>query len=171
MIVLYVHSLNSIGAGPARSIQPTVTAEIFFLRGRGKWKTVCWVVYRGLLIVAPIISSAMAAHVGWRNFWWLNVALTGLSLLVIAFMFPETKWHRLYPDETYQPSLASSTKQDASSPEEAPIGAAAPMQHLATATSEKPEDPLEATDTAARPGLERGLSIVPEVPRRRLPRR
>jgi MFS family permease len=106
-------------------------------------------------MVAPIISGAMAAHVGWRNFWWLNVALTGLSFLMVAFMFPETKWHRLHPDEIDQSSLASSTKQDVSSLEKAPVDAS--TEHVVTATSKKPEDPLEATDTASRdPWLGRG---------------
>lgn len=109
----------------------------------------------GSLMVAPIISGAMAAHVGWRNFWWLNVALTGLSFIMVAFMFPETKWHRLHPDEVDQSSLASSNKQDVSTLEKTPIDTS--MQHVATADSEKPDLPLETTDTAARdPWLGRG---------------
>jgi hypothetical protein len=34
----------------------------------------------------------MAEHSGWRSFWWLNVALMALTLVVVIFMFPETKW-------------------------------------------------------------------------------
>ena len=36
----------------------------------------------------------MAAHVDWRNFWWLYVAMVGLSILMVVFMFPETQYHR-----------------------------------------------------------------------------
>lgn len=36
----------------------------------------------------------MAAHVGWRNFWWLITGLTALNLLCNIFLFPETKFHR-----------------------------------------------------------------------------
>jgi hypothetical protein len=97
----------------------------------------------------------MAAHVGWRNFWWLNVALTGLSFIMVAFMFPETKWHRLHPDEIDQSSLASSNKQDVSTLEKIPIDTS--MQHVVTADSESPDLPLETTETAARdPWLGRG---------------
>lgn len=49
--------------------------------------------------VGPIISGAMAEAVGWRNFWWLYVAMLVLSLVMVIFMFPETKYHRLHPDE------------------------------------------------------------------------
>ncbi len=44
----------------------------------------------------------MADHVGWRNFWWLNVALFVLTLIMTATMFPESKWHRIHPNELGQ---------------------------------------------------------------------
>ena len=71
-----------------------MTADIFFLHDRGKWNTLYWVVYIGSIFVGPIVSGCMTAHVSWRNFWWLNTAMTTLSLVMVIFMFPETKWHR-----------------------------------------------------------------------------
>lgn len=41
----------------------------------------------------------MAEHIGWRSFFWLNVALLGVVLLFQIFLFPETKWHRAHPNE------------------------------------------------------------------------
>jgi len=41
----------------------------------------------------------MADHTGWRNFWWLNVAMLGATLIMVFFGFPETRWHRIHPDE------------------------------------------------------------------------
>lgn len=91
--------LNGIGAGPAETIQPAVIADIFFLHDRGFWNTLYWVFYMGSLMVGPIISGSMSQNVGWRNFWWFNTGLIGASLLMVIFMFPETKWHRKHPDE------------------------------------------------------------------------
>lgn len=91
--------LNGIAAGPAETIQPAVIADIFFLHDRGFWNTVYWVVYMGSLMVGPIISGSMTLHVGWPAFWWLYVAMLIVSFLMVLFMFPETKWHRLHPDE------------------------------------------------------------------------
>ncbi|EMD00748.1 hypothetical protein BAUCODRAFT_144373 [Baudoinia panamericana UAMH 10762] len=94
--------LNGIGAGPAESIQPAVIADMFFLHDRGFWNTLYWVFYMGSLMVGPIISGSMSLHVGWRNFWWLNTALIAASFLMVLFMFPETKWHRMHPNEVTQ---------------------------------------------------------------------
>lgn len=41
----------------------------------------------------------MAEYAGWRNFWWLNVGLLGGTFLICLLGFPETKWHRVHPDE------------------------------------------------------------------------
>jgi len=153
LALLTPFSLNGIGAGPAETIQPAVIADIFFLHDRGKWNTLYWVVYMGSLMVAPIISGAMAAHVGWRNFWWLNVALIGLSFAMVVFMFPETKWHRVHPDELEKISLSSSDKQDFTIAEKTDPS----MQQVPTIESQTPEHALEATDTAVRdPWLGRG---------------
>ena len=47
----------------------------------------------------------MSLHVGWRNFWWFNTGLIAASFLMVVFMFPETKWHRLHPDEILNTAL------------------------------------------------------------------
>ena len=41
----------------------------------------------------------MTQYTGWRNFWWLNTAMLGATFLMVVFGFPETKWHRLHPNE------------------------------------------------------------------------
>ncbi|KAI8716707.1 MFS domain-containing protein [Fusarium sp. LHS14.1] len=86
--------VSGIGAGPGETIQPSVIADIFFLHDRGKWNTMYWVLYTGALIVAPIIAGAMADHTGWPSFWWLNAAMTAVSLILIIFGFPETMFGR-----------------------------------------------------------------------------
>ncbi|KAH8593063.1 putative MFS transporter [Bisporella sp. PMI_857] len=91
--------LNGIGAGPAETAQPTITADVMFLHERGFWNTLYFAFYFGSLMVGPIIAGPMAVHAGWRNFWWLNVALLGLTLVLLLFFFPETKWHRQHPKE------------------------------------------------------------------------
>jgi hypothetical protein len=44
----------------------------------------------------------MAFHVGWRNFWWLNVAMFVTIIILMIFFFPETKWHRIHPKDIHR---------------------------------------------------------------------
>ncbi|KAF2862511.1 MFS general substrate transporter [Piedraia hortae CBS 480.64] len=106
--------LNGIAAGPGESIQPAVISDIFFLHDRGFWMTMYWTFYLSSLMIGPILSGSVSLHVGWRNFWWLNTAMIGVSLLMIIFMFPETKWHRPHPNELGKIDATSdaSTKED-----------------------------------------------------------
>jgi hypothetical protein len=40
------------------------------------------------------MSGSIAAHHGWASFFWLETALAGFAIFLIAFTFPETKYHR-----------------------------------------------------------------------------
>lgn len=40
------------------------------------------------------MSGSIAAHYGWQSFFWLETGLAALSIFLIAFTFPETKYHR-----------------------------------------------------------------------------
>lgn len=51
----------------------------------------------------------MAQYTGWRNFWWLNVALLALVTIMLTFGFPETKWHRLHQNKLDQRGLPTAT--------------------------------------------------------------
>ncbi|KAH6990022.1 major facilitator superfamily domain-containing protein [Ilyonectria destructans] len=116
--------LSGIGAGPGETLQPSIIADIYFLHDRGKWNTMYWVIYTGALIVAPIIAGAMADHSGWPSFWWLNAAMTAVSLVAIVFGFPETKFRRVEASEA-QPAVVETSLK------------AIQVQHEEQSTSEK----------------------------------
>jgi MFS family permease len=58
-------------------------------------------------MVGPIITGPMAQAVGWRSFWWLNVAILAFNTITLTFTFPETKWHRTHPSEITNASPAT----------------------------------------------------------------
>lgn len=91
--------LNGIGAGPGETLQPNVIADIMFLHERGTYNTLYFAFYFGSIAIGPIIAGPMAEYSNWRNFWWLDVGLLGVTFLLVLFGFPETKWHRKHPDE------------------------------------------------------------------------
>ncbi|PGG99815.1 hypothetical protein GX51_06106 [Blastomyces parvus] len=89
--------LNGFGAGPAETAQPQIIADIMFLHERGAYNTLYFTFYFGALVVSPVISGSMAYNLHWRHFWWLNVGLLGLVLILLIFLFPETRWPRRHP--------------------------------------------------------------------------
>ena len=113
--------LNGIAAGPAETIQPNVIADVMFLHERGTYQTLYFAFYFGSLMVylfipsdrchahgfqvGPIIAGPMAEYSGWRNFWWLNVGLIGATFIMCLFGFPETKYHRMHPEEIHNVAL------------------------------------------------------------------
>jgi hypothetical protein len=58
----------------------------------------------------------MAQNTGWRNFWWLNTALLGFTIVCCIFLFPETKFNRGFAQKhsvvsNSPPPKAGSTEQ------------------------------------------------------------
>lgn len=110
----------------------------------------------GSLMVGPIVAGPMADHVGWRSFWWLNVGMLGLALLMVAFMFPETKWHRLHPSEIGPSSVAVPRKKTAVDYLEDPHNRGE-IQQVATATETTAGGDLETIpSTTPDPYLGKG---------------
>ncbi|KAI1322574.1 major facilitator superfamily domain-containing protein [Xylariaceae sp. FL0255] len=93
--------LNGFAAGPCETIPPQVITDLIFLHDRGKYNTLYFALYFIALTVGPIISGAMAFHLGWRSFWWFNTGLLVLGFLLQLFLFPETRYLRL-PAESKQ---------------------------------------------------------------------
>ncbi|KAF7714038.1 Uncharacterized protein PECH_004967 [Penicillium ucsense] len=104
--------LNGFGAGPCETLCPQVITDIFFLHERGFYNTMYFALYFGSLMVGPIIAGVMALHVGWRNFWWLNVAAFAFVIIAGVFAFPETKWHRALPTEFHQTEASLNSTAD-----------------------------------------------------------
>lgn len=44
--------------------------------------------------LGPIMAGSIAAHHGWKSFFWLETALSGVSIILVVLAFPETKYHR-----------------------------------------------------------------------------
>lgn len=97
--------------------------------------------------VGPIIAGPMASHTGWRNFWWFNVAVLGLTLVMTIFLFPETKWQRSVQFDSTLANIAVE-KVETNGIEEK-VSNAAEISRLETADPSV-EPSLETTPTAAR---------------------
>ncbi|KAG8528189.1 uncharacterized protein KY384_007106 [Bacidia gigantensis] len=86
--------LNGIAAGPAETLGPAVIADIMFLHERGFYQTLYFSFYVGAIMAGPILAGPMSQFSGWRNYWWLNVAMHAATFFACLLGFPETKWDR-----------------------------------------------------------------------------
>lgn len=144
-------SVNGFGAGPAETIAPAVISDIFFLHDRGKYNTLYFVCYFGSLMVGPIVAGPMAEAVGWRNFWWLNVGLFGLNIILNFFTFPETKWHRVHPDEIKPSSQTPSENMMVNQTSTTKLeGSELQIENSNTDSTNAPFPNLAATETAMK---------------------
>ena len=109
--------------------------------------------------LGPIIAGSMALHVGWRNFWWFNVGLTGVSLVLVIFLFPETKWHRIHPQEIREQSGTHSAMQEDGTVE---VNSDKIMTSLKnTKQAEHGEEPRDQWLGRGRPSKQQWLFIQP----------
>lgn len=95
----------------------------------------------------------MAQNVGWRNFWWLNTALLGFTVVCCIFLFPETKYTRGFVPQnsvvSASPPLKGSTEEVEST-----------QNDITTATTDH-ADPEKTAPIQQRPNVgENGLTHV-----------
>lgn len=90
--------------------------------------------------LGPIMAGSIAAHHGWKAFFWLETALSGVSIILVIIAFPETKYHRGHNSAS---SSQSSLRGKSVTSDEAPIDAQLEKQQTHT--------DLNAIDTTAQP--------------------
>jgi len=111
--LLAARAVNGSVCATSESIPVQMIADVFFLHERGLWMGVyLWVIsiatdpnkddeyihhstgYFMGAFLGPVIASFISSHHGWQSFFWLETALSGVSILLIALTFPETKFYR-----------------------------------------------------------------------------
>jgi MFS family permease len=61
--------LDGLRSGPIETLFPVIIADVVFLNERGKFVTLYMTALFVSLMLSPVICSAMAQNVGWRNFF------------------------------------------------------------------------------------------------------
>lgn len=63
------------------------------------------------------MAGSIAAHHGWKSFFWLETALSGVSIILVIVAFPETKFHRSpYSSPASESSLRDKSIHSAETP-------------------------------------------------------
>lgn len=81
----------------SQTVPPASIADIFVPEVRGsKMSHYAVPTVLGPVIV-PIFAALIVRKHSWRNLFWFNLGLAGLSFLLIVFVTPETMWNE-YPE-------------------------------------------------------------------------
>ncbi|USP80491.1 hypothetical protein yc1106_07765 [Curvularia clavata] len=92
--LLAARAVNGLVCATSESIPVQMIADVFFLHERGLWTGVYFTGYFMGAFLGPIMAGAIGGHYGWQSFFWLETALSGVSIILIAITFPETKYRR-----------------------------------------------------------------------------
>ncbi|KAF1966864.1 MFS general substrate transporter [Bimuria novae-zelandiae CBS 107.79] len=92
--LLAARALNGVVCATSETIPVQMIADVFFLYERGAWTGVYFTGYFLGAFLGPVMSGSMAAHYGWKSFFWMETGLSAFAIILIAFTFPETKYHR-----------------------------------------------------------------------------
>ncbi|ORY10287.1 major facilitator superfamily domain-containing protein [Clohesyomyces aquaticus] len=92
--LLAARAMNGLVCATSESIPVQMIADVFFLHERGLWTGVYFTGYFLGAFLGPVMSGSIAAHHGWRSFFWLETGLAAFAIFMIALTFPETKYHR-----------------------------------------------------------------------------
>ncbi|KAH7160464.1 serine/threonine kinase 16 [Dactylonectria estremocensis] len=114
--------LIGIGMSIGESLMPMVVSDVFFLHERGRFMgAYVFALFNGMFL-GPIIAGECEKRFGsWRTFYWIISGFTGLSLLLIIFFHPETKYIRLPVDNgSAENTTPPSEKHDSEHAEASP---------------------------------------------------
>ncbi|OAG10871.1 MFS general substrate transporter [Paraphaeosphaeria sporulosa] len=92
--LLAARALNGVVCATSETIPVQMIADVFFLYERGAWTGVYFTGYFLGAFLGPVMSGSIAAHHGWKSFFWLETGLSAFAIILIFFTFPETKYHR-----------------------------------------------------------------------------
>ncbi|GFF99303.1 uncharacterized MFS-type transporter C1271.10c [Aspergillus udagawae] len=107
--MLAARAINGIATATSETILVQVVSDVFFLHDRGLWTGVYFMGYFLGLFIGPIIAGNIAQRFGWRSFFWLSLAMTGVNLIMLAVFVPETKYSRPTDDPASSPPQVSSS--------------------------------------------------------------
>ncbi|CAM1508805.1 Fc.00g056530.m01.CDS01 [Cosmosporella sp. VM-42] len=87
-------AIIGITAAPSETLMVQVIADMFFIHERGPWMGVYFASVALGAFVGLVISGNIAARYWWRSFFWLSTGLIAFNLVLLFFLFPETRYDR-----------------------------------------------------------------------------
>lgn len=90
--LMLINVLQCLFGSLAEVIVQMTIADVFFVHQRGRMNAIYIWVWLLCTYLGSLISGFIAKGQGWRWVWWWNVIFFGISALVVAFGYEETKY-------------------------------------------------------------------------------
>ncbi|KAH8679505.1 major facilitator superfamily transporter [Tricladium varicosporioides] len=83
-----------LAAGQSEALCPLMISEVFFLHERARYQQLFSSIQTMISGTLVILTSYIAATIGWRAWYYLFAGFSGLILVLAIFFVPETKYIR-----------------------------------------------------------------------------
>lgn len=77
--------IQGIGGGGLNVMTPIVVADLVPLRDRSRFMSIVFTSYSIAFSIGPVVGGALVDHSSWRWIFYLNLPVTGLSLVLLFF--------------------------------------------------------------------------------------
>lgn len=77
--------IQGVGGGGLNVMTPIIVADLVPLRDRSRFMSIIFTFYSIAFSIGPVVGGALVDHSTWRWIFYLNLPVTGLSLLLLFF--------------------------------------------------------------------------------------
>ncbi|KAK3498940.1 uncharacterized protein B0T23DRAFT_328631 [Neurospora hispaniola] len=92
--MLVIRIFQGLGSSVSETLGPVVVGEMFFVGERGRWMALYTASLAGGSAIGGICGGYISTRYGWFGILWVTAALTGVALLAMVFLVPETLFER-----------------------------------------------------------------------------
>jgi EmrB/QacA subfamily drug resistance transporter len=82
--LLAARAVQGVGTGGLMALTPTILADLFPARIRGRYQGRQGAILAAASIVGPLVGGVFVGTVGWRAAFWINLPLAGIALAVVV---------------------------------------------------------------------------------------
>ncbi|EGD99226.1 major facilitator transporter [Trichophyton tonsurans CBS 112818] len=85
IVIILGRTIQGIGGGGINTLIDIVIGDLVPMRERGKYVALMGVIWAIGTVIGPVLGGSLAEHASWRWIFYINLPLSGLSLILLYF--------------------------------------------------------------------------------------
>lgn len=90
--VLGFNIVQGLGGALSETVVQITIADLFFIHQRATMNGIFLLMQSIGSFLAPVAAGYVIVSQGWQWIWWWSAIFLGINLILIVFLFEETKW-------------------------------------------------------------------------------